>query len=274
MELLLNELMQVGLEANVKKTKILTNNIEYMAGDYVEILENMVEVLSAAKGHRYLGRILNLHADERVELELEHRRKQAWAAFHKFRKILLNHDLSLRQRLRLFDCVCTASAIFGLGTFPMTSQQRSSMGITQRRMLRSIVGWRRIPDESWHETMRRMNARMERAMKLHFVNSWECQILYAWWRYAIHLALSDANAPWKILLQWDPRLIQDPTFEFSPHRMRGRPRTRWDDDLREFSIHKFGYHKDWTHPILLNYEEHFALREEYVIYIMHKESNL
>ena len=50
------------------------------------------------------------------------------------------------------------------------------LDVVQRRMLRSIVGWVRIPDEPWENTMRRMNQRMEHAAYLHPLPSWSNQI--------------------------------------------------------------------------------------------------
>ena len=41
------------------------------------------------------------------------------------------------------------------------------MDITQREMLRRIVGWRRTANEDWYSTMARMQSRMEAANGLY-----------------------------------------------------------------------------------------------------------
>lgn len=130
----------------------------------ITIIFIMIMIVSADKAHRYLGRMLNLGGECRSEFEMQNRRKQVWGAFHKHRKNLLNHNLSLTQRLKLFNVCCTSSALFGVGVLPMTTKQRGTLMIIQRKMLRSIVGWRRIADEDWEVTMRRMKRRVELAM--------------------------------------------------------------------------------------------------------------
>ena len=90
---------------------------------------------------------MNLGGDCRAEFEMVNRRKSVWAAFHKHKKVLLNHQLSLKLRLRLFDVCCSPVALFGFGVLPMTAKQLKSLVVIQRRMLRSIVGCRRVADE-------------------------------------------------------------------------------------------------------------------------------
>ena len=50
--------------------------------------------------------------------------------------------------------------------------QLRHLNAVQRRMLRSIVGWVRVPGEEWSETMRRMNGRLQRAQDEYPTLSW------------------------------------------------------------------------------------------------------
>ena len=75
----------------------------------------------------------------------------------------------MQLRLKLFDAVVSPTALFALSTVPLTSALISQLGIAQRKMLRSIVGWVRLPSDDWADTMRRMRQRLDRASRLQFV---------------------------------------------------------------------------------------------------------
>ena len=57
------------------------------------------------------------------------------------------------MRLKLFDVVVSPCILFGLNAVPIHAAFREKFNITHRKMLRRIVGWRRVPDEPWNETM-------------------------------------------------------------------------------------------------------------------------
>ena len=46
------------------------------------------------------------------------------------------------------------------------------LDILQRKMLRRIIGWRRIEGEAWDETMRRMRDRSDHAHQLYPWQIW------------------------------------------------------------------------------------------------------
>ena len=119
----------------------------------------MIEVLHAGVSHRYLGRMLNLDKEVRVQAEFDHRRNQAWATFHKHKKVLLNKHKSLRLRFKYFDCSVTPAMLFALHAFSITNTRLLQFNILQRKMLRRIIGWRRINGESWEDRMHRMDER-------------------------------------------------------------------------------------------------------------------
>ena len=84
----------------------------------------------------WLGEILNLPRNK----------------FHKDKHILLNKHVSLVLRLKLFDAVVSPAMLFGLATLPLTKGCLQKLGVVQRRMLRSIVGWVRIHDDlNWRD---------------------------------------------------------------------------------------------------------------------------
>ena len=106
-ELLITELENVGLHINAEKTKILHSNFEDDDADkdYADINGEFVQILHDDNSYRYLGRHLSLSFEKRSDIEFKHRKDQAWAAFHKHKKTLLNAHISLRKRLKPFRYV-------------------------------------------------------------------------------------------------------------------------------------------------------------------------
>ena len=80
-EMLISELQNVGLELNFKKTKILHTHDadEFNDTDFINIYDQLIEVLHDDQHHRYLGRYLSLSASYRRRIELDNRKHQAWA---------------------------------------------------------------------------------------------------------------------------------------------------------------------------------------------------
>jgi len=169
------ELGRVGLSLNAKKTKLFTNAERAPGEDvpcYVEVADNMLEVLCSSTAHRYLGRHVCGSAASRGEVELKHRIAAGWARFHQHRQVLLNRDVSIRLRLKLFDATVSPTVLYGMSVLPLTQSQYTRLDAVQRRMLRNIVGWVRLDEEPWADTMRRMKGRVERALRQHDVRSW------------------------------------------------------------------------------------------------------
>ena len=121
-ELLIRELKEVGLHLNAQKTKILHSCFadQDSEKDFVEIDNDFVGILHPGSHHRYLGRLLSLCPDTRIKLELDNRKKQAWMAFHKNAKIILNKNVSVEKRLKYFDSCVTPSILFSLSSFPVS----------------------------------------------------------------------------------------------------------------------------------------------------------
>ena len=157
-DLLIEELREIGLTLNAGKTKILHTHIEdeWHDIDFVEIGGDFVQVLYPGQVHRYLGRHLSFSASDRIEAELKYRRQQAWIAFVKHKKVILNKHVSLQKRLQYFDMCVSPAILFGLTTLPITRSRLRDLDILQRKMMRRIVGWRRIDGEDWEDTTRRM----------------------------------------------------------------------------------------------------------------------
>ena len=98
---------QYGLKLNFDKTKVLTWNHLSRRSSSITVGERPVEILDEFVAEKYLGRKLsfsNLH-----RTELENRIASAWAAFHMHKGRLCNKNYHVKDRIRLFDAVVSAT---------------------------------------------------------------------------------------------------------------------------------------------------------------------
>ena len=135
----------------------------------VDVGGMFIQVLPAEKSHKYLGRMINLHATNRTKVELNHRLQVAWGKFHQHRKWILDSNIPVGLRLRFFDAVVSPGALYSCAVLALNTDELERFDIVQRKMLRSIVGWRRVQGEDWECTMRRMKCRVQRALEMHVV---------------------------------------------------------------------------------------------------------
>lgn len=221
-ELLIIELQKVGLHLNADKTKVLHSCI-YDTGsdrDYVDINNEFVRVLHDHESHRYLGRLLSLSPSNRVQIELQNRKNHAWASFHKHKKIILNTHVSLAKRLQFFDMCVSPSMMFALISLPLTRAQIDTLDVLQRKMLRRIVGWRRVEGEPWDDTMRRMRHRLQNARNLYDWKNWSHRFARDQWRFAAHLTnITSQMMP--SMLQYTCSAKNDPEGLYIPSRFVG-----------------------------------------------------
>ena len=162
--MLREELLQAGLELHADKTKILTNkNPENVR---LVVIGNFIQVLHQDDSHRYLGRLISLQPSGRVEVEFKNRLAAAWGKFHQHKNWMTNKDIALYYRLRMFNAIVTPTIIYALIVLPLGRHDLQKLDIERRKMLRLVVGWQRIPDEPWEDTMRRMTMRINHALTI------------------------------------------------------------------------------------------------------------
>ena len=172
----MEELLQDGLQLNGAKTKILTTMVSNL--NFVDISGEVVEIIDESSFHKYLGRHLPGYMDDRGPLEVKHRLQSAWHQFHKYQRQLTNKHVSIKLRLKLFDSVVSPCLRFGLATLPLYQEWILKIDITQRKMIRRIVGWVREPEEIWEVTMRRMKLKVGVALRQWDVKPWSTRIFF------------------------------------------------------------------------------------------------
>ena len=101
--------------------------------------------------------------DNRGRIEVQHRIKIAWMTFGRHSKTFCYKNISIKLRLKLFDSVVSPSLLFGLAVLPLRVSCIEKLNVVQRKMMRKNVGWVRISEEPWGNTMRRMALRANNA---------------------------------------------------------------------------------------------------------------
>ena len=139
LEDLITATREIGLEMHNGKTKILRmDGCVQNSSAFMEVAGMKIEVLSKGSSTMYLGRLLSVDAVH--DTELDHRLEKAWNNFFAHKAQLCNRSFRLRDRLRLFESVVTSSVLYGSGCWTMTQSREQKLRITQRKMLRWIVG--------------------------------------------------------------------------------------------------------------------------------------
>ena len=98
-------------------------------------------------------------------------------------------------------------------------------------MMRKIVGWVRVAEESWEDTMRRMKERVNRGLQKYPMKWWTRRLGTYLWKFAVRVKLSLPDQWITQSSEWEPKMIEDASCEYSPYRAVGRPCLRWDDIL-------------------------------------------
>ena len=235
-ETLVEKLAGYGLELNIKKTKIMSTTVTTNEPTLIDTQVGFMELVPAGCTHKYLGRSWPGDFRKRGEVAVNHRISCAWMKFKEFESTLVNKSVSLRLRLKLFAAIVSPTVLYSLGTCPLTEKLLQKLDVTQRRMIRKMIGWVSIQDDdSWEDVGHNMKIRMNAALALFPVPAWSDSVGEI--KASIKRKLSSCKVSQLVAKAclWDPpscniRNKQD------AHRNAGRPRVRWDDKMEESAL--------------------------------------
>ena len=229
-DFLVEALRLYGLELNMRKTKLMSTTVTDNDATLIETDNGLIELVPAECVHKYLGRGWSGNLRHRGQAAIGHRTSCAWAKFRSLQGSLLNRHVGIKLRLALFDAAISACMTYGMETCPLTGQQLEPIDVTQRKMLRKMVGWTHYSDESWEQSGRRMKLRLETALALSPVATWSHTILGN--KHRLMKRLYAGNAPFLTNMAhgWSPVACAHLNGHFA-YRPRGRPRARWYEQL-------------------------------------------
>lgn len=129
------ESSKIGLEINVNKTKILTNNVErpiVIKGNNMEYVNEII----------YLGKQISFKTSSNEE-EVTRRINTTWKKFWALREILKG-NYSLHMKRTIFDTCLLPCLLYGCQTWIFTNKIKQKIKCSQTAMERSMLKIRRI----------------------------------------------------------------------------------------------------------------------------------
>lgn len=196
---------KIGLEMNINKTKIMTNNQE----DRRDIVINDT-VIERVDKYIYLGHEIRV-GKENQEAEVRRRITAGWSAFGKLNQVWKT-KIPLELKAKVFNQCVLPAMTYGTETWVLTKAIMNKMKVAQRAMERKIVGIT-LADRKTNEWLRKRSKVEDIAIR----------IASQKWQWAGHVArMSDKWS--KKILDWRP---------WGRRRGVGRPMMRWADEIRK-----------------------------------------
>ena len=141
-----------GLKFNLDKTKILATS-RCPAGHVNLASGGCMEILGPDGSERYLGR--RLCYNDHHQMEVRNRMGAAWSAFAKFGSVFKSKSYPFMVKAQLFEEVVTPSATYGSSAWTTFAEMEQILETTRRRMLRTMLGRGRHPQEDWVHYIKR-----------------------------------------------------------------------------------------------------------------------
>ena len=214
-----------GLNIHFGKTKVMTWDVLVKGSRRVNVRGVGVAILKQTESEKYLGRKFCFESS--CEVELSNRIAASWAAFHRHKGELCSKHYSVYDRLRLFNAVVTPVLLYGSSAWTLTKSMEQSLKVVWRKMLRYVFCVHRRKTEDWVDYMQRSASVITKIASNYGVDDWVALYRRKKFAFACRVA-GHTDSRWtKAVLEWVP-----PTS-----RNRGRPDTRWSDDLDKFAGH-------------------------------------
>lgn len=195
---------QVGLKMNMDKTKVMLNS--HVVPTPVKVGSSTLEVVDE---YIYLGQKVQL-GKSNFQKEVDRRIQLGWAAFGKLRSIFSAH-LPQCLKTKVFNACVLPVMTYGTETWPLTMGRLRRLKVTQRAMERAMLGIS-LRDRVRNDEIRRRSKVTDIAQRIAWLK----------WQWAGHIARRTDGRWGGKVLEWRPR---------AGGRSRGRPPTRWTDDL-------------------------------------------
>jgi len=216
------EAEKYGLKLHMGKTKILTN-CPIETRTTVPCGSTELAILANDESEKYLGR--KLATKDYHDVEFANRISSGWAAFCKFKGVLCDRQVALKDRVRLLEATVTPCILYACGTWTMTAGMERKLRATKRRMLRRMIRITRAPAEPWPDFMKRATHISEGLANSNGATDWVAVQRERKLNLATKTFCYDDG-------RWSQRLLTwQPWFRCCPTRSIGHPVKRWDENL-------------------------------------------
>ena len=161
-----------------------------------------------------------------------------WRKFWALRRLLLNSDVSVKKRLRLFDSSIGSSVLWGTRSWTPRVDEFRKLRVAQNMMMRRICGFRRCPDELWLDWMLRTTGKARSIADDAGVRDWVGTHARYKWAWAGHVARRDSSSwLWRVST-WRDYAWNHLSLEVGSCRPLRPSRwgwMKWEDPIRRFS---------------------------------------
>ena len=201
---LAEESKKVGLNMNIKKTKVMMSNNS--KNSKVTVLGKDLEVV---EHYVYLGKKITFNND--TGEEIKRRIQMGWAKFGSLSYIFRDPALPISMKRQVFDQCIIPALSYGAETWTTTKRLEKRLRVTERAMERIMIGVTK-KDRLTNIDLRQKSGVQDIILTIKSKK----------WRWAGHLARRHDNRWTHKTTVWTPRHLT---------RKRGRQSRRWRDDL-------------------------------------------
>ena len=114
--------------------------------------------------------------------------------FWGLKKLLMNREISMTRRLRLFDSTVTSCLLWCCESWTPRAAELRELVVARHRMLRRIVGQVRLPEEDYVAWIRRTTQLARAKAEAAGLRDWSHSHFQKKWSWAGHVARSDVMA--------------------------------------------------------------------------------
>lgn len=195
---------KVGLEMNLTKTKVMTNT------SWKESIIINGQPLEHVEKYIYLGKLLSFEKNNDI-LEIERRVQSTWNKYWNHKEIFKS-NMPTDIKTKVMNSSLLPCLTYGCQTWKFSSKAANKIRTCQRGLERSMLNIRKR-DKVRHDKIRNTTKAIDALMFA----------LKQKWKWAGHIKRCTDQ-------RWTTRVTSwsGPTGK----RSRGRPLTRWEDDLR------------------------------------------
>lgn len=191
-----------GLRINKGKTKIMIIN-EY------NVIPPILTEIERVENFNYLGQLLSTQGNWE---EIQRRCTLGWKSFL-MNKHFYKAKVDIKLKKKLWESTVLPTMTYACETWSLNTKTKNKFKTTQRSMERYMLGYTKR-DKKRNSWIRKQTGIRDIVEVIHNKK----------WKWTGHTIRSPLDKWSKILMEWYPR---------ERRRNRGRPATRWDEEMRK-----------------------------------------
>ena len=114
--------------------------------------------------------------------------------------------------------------MYGLITAPLATAQLEKLNRVERKMLRLMVGYSKLPQEGWDDMYRRLKDNLAQVAASCQMTDWPVELLKRKLAYYQEVVRGTRCPLVQTAFRWNPKLAADAKLANMPGRKRGRSR--------------------------------------------------